>query len=125
VGRRLREPGDEDVAAMNLVESGAAEIVAVTMGHEGALLAHQAGTLHLAAPDVVVQSAVGAGDSFLAALVLRLAQGRPVEEAFRWGVAAGTAAVLTPGTELCRRADVERLYASVAGAATQPSRRSA
>lgn len=125
VGRRLREPGDEDVAAMGLVEAGAAEIVAVTMGHEGALLAHAGGTVHLAAPDVVVQSAVGAGDSFLAALVLRLAEGLPIEEAFRWAVAAGTAAVLTPGTELCRRADVERLHAAVVAARARPERRRA
>lgn len=125
VGRRLREPGDEDVAAMDLVKSAAAEIVAVTMGHEGALLAHRGGTLHLAAPDVVVQSAVGAGDSFLAALVLRLAEGLPIEEAFRWAVAAGTAAVLTPGTELCRRADVERLHASIAAVRAEPTRRRA
>ena len=27
-----------------------------------------------------------------------------------FGVAAGTAAVMTPGTELCRREDAERLY---------------
>jgi 6-phosphofructokinase 2 len=125
VGRRLREPGDEDGAAMDLVERGASEIVAVTMGHEGAFLAHRGGTLHLAAPDVVVQSAVGAGDSFLAALVLRLAEGLAIEDAFRWAVAAGTAAVLTPGTELCRRADVERLYGAVAAVAPQPARRTA
>jgi 6-phosphofructokinase 2 len=125
VGRRLREPGDEDGAAMSLVESGAAEMVAVTMGHEGALLARKAGAMHLAAPDVAVQSAVGAGDSFLAALVLRLSQDLPVEDAFRWAVAAGTAAVLTPGTELCRRADVERLYEAVAAGVPRPVRHSA
>ncbi|KAA2238211.1 1-phosphofructokinase family hexose kinase [Salinarimonas soli] len=125
VGRRLREPGEEDAAALSLVESRAAEIVAVTMGHEGALLATQAGALYLPAPDVPVQSAVGAGDSFLAALVLRLSQGRPLEEAFRWAVAAGTAAVLTPGTELCHRADVERIYGAVAAPVARPVQRSA
>ncbi len=125
IGRRLREPGDEDVAAMSLVEAQATDMVAVTMGHEGALLATRAGAMHLQAPDVVVQSAVGAGDSFLAALVLRLSQGLPEADAFRWAVAAGTAAVLTPGTELCRREDVERLYAQVAVAVPRPARRSA
>jgi len=29
------------------------------------------------------------------------------------GMAAGAAAVLTPGTQLCRRQDVKRLYAEV------------
>ena len=29
------------------------------------------------------------------------------------GVAAGAAAVMTPGTELCRREDVERLFSGM------------
>jgi len=35
---------------------------------------------------------------------------RPLHDAVRFGVAAGAAAVMTAGTQLCRRADVERLY---------------
>ena len=46
-------------------------------------------------------------------MTLGLAQGRPPEEAFALAVAAGTAAVLTMGTELCRRDDVERIYEEV------------
>jgi fructose-1-phosphate kinase PfkB-like protein len=65
------------------------------------------------------KSAVGAGDSFLAAMTLGLAQGRSSEDAFVLAVAAGTAAVLTMGTELCRREDVERIYEEIKrGAAT-------
>lgn len=46
-------------------------------------------------------------------MTLGLAQGRSVEEAFILGMAAGTATVLTARTELCRRADVERLYEQI------------
>ena len=60
--------------------------------------------------DVVAKSAVGAGDSFVAAMTLALAQGRDEQDAFAYGMAAGAAAVLSPGTGLCRREDVERLY---------------
>jgi 6-phosphofructokinase 2 len=60
-----------------------------------------------------VRSAVGAGDSMVAALVVALARGDALEEAVRCGVATGTAAVLTEGTQLCRRADVARLYPKV------------
>jgi 6-phosphofructokinase 2 len=42
-----------------------------------------------------------------------LAAGDSLADAFRHGVAAGTAAVLNPGTELCRRADVMRLREQV------------
>jgi 6-phosphofructokinase 2 len=44
------------------------------------------------------------------ALVLALSRGMELPQAVRYGVAAGAAAVMTPGTELCRREDVERLY---------------
>ncbi|MNL69616.1 putative phosphofructokinase PfkB [compost metagenome] len=57
-----------------------------------------------------VQSAVGAGDSFVAAMTWSLAAGHDIKEAFGFGQAAGAATVMTPGTELCRRHDVHRLY---------------
>lgn len=114
VGRSLRDPGAQEEAAMEFVLSGKAELLAVTMGHEGALLAQASGPLRLPALEAEVRSAVGAGDSFVASMTLALARGASPEEAFRWGIAAGTAAVLTPGTELCRREDVERLFAQIA-----------
>ena len=36
-----------------------------------------------------------------------------MEDAFRTGVAAGSAAVMSPGTELCREEDVQRLLPQV------------
>jgi 6-phosphofructokinase 2 len=54
-------------------------------------------------------SAVGSGDAFLAGVVFTLSLGGAMEEALRLGVAAGTACVLTPGTELCHRHEVELL----------------
>jgi 6-phosphofructokinase 2 len=65
--------------------------------------------LKVTPPKVQVRSTVGAGDSAVAGLVLSLTRGDDIEEASRLAVAAGTAASLTPGTELCRRYDVERL----------------
>lgn len=101
-------------AAMALVADGTAEHVALTLGGQGAVLASREDTLRLAVPQVRVRSTVGAGDSFLAAFVLRLAQGRPLPEAFRSAVAAGSATVTTVATELCHREDVERLEAELA-----------
>ncbi|MCY6379666.1 1-phosphofructokinase family hexose kinase [Hoeflea prorocentri] len=109
VGRRLDED-DAQNAAMNIVRGGGARYVAVSMGAEGAFLASETGVLRLHARRVNVQSAVGAGDSFVGAMVHSLAAGRDVEAAFRLGMAAGAAAVMTPGTQLCRRKDVEALF---------------
>jgi 6-phosphofructokinase 2 len=65
---------------------------------------------HILPPTVPIISKVGAGDSMVAGIVLSLARGKPLRKSLLFGVAAGTAAVMTPGTELCRREDAERLY---------------
>ena len=96
-------------AAQAIVGDGRAEIVALTLGAAGALLVSSAGALRLPTPDVQVASAVGAGDAFLGALVLRLAEGRSIESAFRAAVAAGSATAMRPATELCHADDVARL----------------
>jgi 6-phosphofructokinase 2 len=46
-------------------------------------------------------------------MVAALAQDQPTPDAFRMAVAAGSAAVMSPGTELCREADVKRLLPQV------------
>jgi len=62
---------------------------------------------------VKLVSTVGAGDSFLGGLIWALDAGLPIRDAFRYGVAAGAAAVQTPGTGLARKADVERLLPAI------------
>lgn len=98
--------------AMDIVKKGKCEMVTVTLGVQGAVFAHASGLSWLPARHVPTKSAVGAGDSFLAAMVWALADGWDRAEAFRLGVAAGAAAALTPGTELCLKQDVFRLYQS-------------
>ncbi len=114
VGRPLETVAEQEAAAREVVAGGVGAgvgAVALTMGHHGALLADAGGATLLRPPAVEARSTTGAGDSFLAAMVHALADGRPLADAFRRGVAAGTAAVLTPGTELCDPADVVRLEA--------------
>lgn len=112
-GRPLFDPADQEAAALELVTSGKAEVVTVTLGPDGAILATEGRTLRLKGPNVAVKSAVGAGDSFVGAMTLALAQGRPPEDALAFAVATGTATVLTMGTELCHRDDVERIYREI------------
>jgi 6-phosphofructokinase 2 len=112
-GAKLKEDAELIDACRKVVQAGRAEIVTVTLGQRGAFLTTADRVLRADAVPVVEVSAVGAGDSFLGALVWRLAAGAPIEEAFRYGIAAGSAALLTPGTELSRREDIERLYPQV------------
>lgn len=109
----LTDPDRIGDAARDFVRQGAADLVIVTLGEEGAVFADAERHFHRAAPVVPVRSAVGAGDSFVAGMTHRLAQGWAPERAFLYGMAAGTAAVLTPGTSLCEVEDVERLFARI------------
>jgi 6-phosphofructokinase 2 len=109
VGERLDEKTACN-AAIELVERGAAENIAVSMGKGGAFLANADGVVRMRSIHVREASAVGAGDSFVAGMVWWLSHGHTMLEAFRFGIAAGSAAVMTPGTELCKRADVMALY---------------
>lgn len=109
----LDRESDFVAAARRLVKEGRAEVVALTLAHYGALLVTRDVALRANALPIKPVSAVGAGDSFLGAMVVRLAAGYDIEDAFRHAVAAGSAALLTPGTELCLREDVERLLGDV------------
>jgi 6-phosphofructokinase 2 len=87
--------------------------VALTLGEDGALLVTAGGAWRAEPMRIEVVSTVGAGDSFLGGMVAALAEGKRLDQAFRMGVAAGCAAVMSPGTELCREQDVRRLLDDV------------
>ena len=107
-------PTEEAVieAALSLVEMGI-EVVVISRGEEGIIAATKKKMVKAVPPPVKVRSAVGAGDCTMAGLALKLVHREPLIEACRLGVAMGTAAVLTPGTELCHRADVEKLLPQI------------
>ena len=109
LGRALRTPAAQEAAARELVRAGAAERVAVTLGRDGALLATAEGVWREPPLEVPVRGAVGAGDSFLAAMVLSLARGEAPATALAWGSAAGAAAVMSTGTAHPARAQIEAL----------------
>lgn len=111
-GEIKEEPQIKEKAS-ELVKTGQSEIVVVSLGAAGIIAAFDGKVEHIIPPTVPVISKVGAGDSMVAGIVLSFAKGMPVHNAIRFGVAAGTAAVMTPGTELCRREDAERLYAEM------------
>jgi 6-phosphofructokinase 2 len=114
-GHEVRTQYQQEQAALQLIEQGRSEIVVVSLGPKGALLISGEGSERFAAIPVEARSSVGAGDSMLGGIVLSLSRGLPLHKAVRFGMAAGAAALLGSGTELCRRADVARLYQPVSG----------
>lgn len=110
VGAELGDPERREKEVAALQRSGAARMIAVSLGRQGALLASDNGLTRLSALPVKEHSAVGAGDSFLAGLVLGLARDLPERAALALAIAAGSAAVMSYGTALVRREEVETLF---------------
>ena len=121
-GREIRNEDHEDAAALEVIAQGRSEIVVVSLGARGALVASGRESAHLPAIPTHAKSTVGAGDSMLAGIVLGLCRGLGLLDAVRFGIAAGTAALLGDGTQLCNQSDVERLYAAAAAQTTGSSR---
>ncbi|MDB5649594.1 MAG: 1-phosphofructokinase [Hyphomicrobiales bacterium] len=113
IGRSLQTDAEQDEAIAEFARRGVVDYLCVTLGRDGAIFADKDGLLRLRSPEVESKSAVGAGDSFVGAMTYALAQGRRPRDAFAFGVAAGTAAVMRHGPYLCVREDVERLYAEI------------
>lgn len=112
-GKQVEGDAEIHAVARRLIDEGKAEVIVTSLGSGGAMLSTAERHEHVRAPTVKIRSKVGAGDSMVAGIVHGLAEGKPIRDAVRLGVAAGAAAVITPGTELCRRPDVERLYAEL------------
>lgn len=100
-------------AARKLVTDGSAEIVALSLAEKGARLITRDEAWAAHAPPITPLSTVGAGDSFVGALTWVLSRHEPLTRALRYAVAAGTAALLSHGTELCHAEAVERLLPQV------------
>lgn len=103
---------DEEIvnAAQRIVDESGIQQIVVSLGAGGVIVVDDQRAARQRTPTVPIRSKIGAGDSTVAGIVLGLARGLPGAEAIRFGVAAGAAAVMTPGSELCRRADAERLF---------------
>lgn len=107
-GRALRTEDDILDVAKKLHRSGV-EIVMISRGHKGLLVVSGSERYRAVPPAVRVRSTIGAGDSAVAGFVFRHAGGKDLEDCARFATAAGTAATLAPGNQLCRLRDVHRL----------------
>ena len=113
VGGDLCESAHWREAARGLIAKGMAEVVAVSLGDQGADVITADAAWRAQALSVDAQTTVGAGDSFVAGLVWAWAQDQAMPDAVRAAVAASAAALLAPGTALCQAEDVMRLLPQV------------
>ena len=101
---------DVEKVAKDLIVKKNCEIMVVSMGSDGAMLITKNQTYTVKPPNVKVKTTVGAGDSMLAGIIFSLSTGHNLEQALKYGVACGTAATLNFGSQLCNKADIEKLY---------------
>jgi 6-phosphofructokinase 2 len=109
MGHDLPDQDSQVVAAQQLIQSGQAEVVAISLGSDGAMVVSANQVWRARALQVNVQTTVGAGDSFVGGMVWALSRKDSLLKAFQFGMAAGAAALLAPGTSLCQAADVHAL----------------
>jgi tagatose 6-phosphate kinase len=95
-------------AARKLYQDGI-EIVVISMGKEGSLIACEDGIFRSNAPDVVAINTVGCGDSMVAGFAVGLARKFPLIECFRYAVAVSAANAITMETGSICTADLQRL----------------
>ncbi|AJY39751.1 1-phosphofructokinase family hexose kinase [Burkholderia humptydooensis] len=114
-GLPLEDDDARLAAARAIVGSRRAQIVALTLGDAGALVVSRDEAVRLPGVKVAVRSAIGAGDSFVAGLVDALNRGASVADASRYALAAASASLLSVGTALCAKDDVERIYRELPG----------
>lgn len=112
-GQPIRDAAQQRQAARALIDQGKAEVVVVSLGGAGALLVTEEQARQYRTPTVPIRSTVGAGDSMVGGIVLGLAQGKSLPDAVLYGIAAGSATVMSDGTQLCDPQDVARLYAEL------------
>lgn len=95
--------------AKRLIDGGAQNVL-LSLGREGAVLTDGKTHLYCKSATVAVNSTVGAGDSMISAFALKTEQNAPRDEILRCAVAAGTASITTPGTNLFYKDKYEEIY---------------
>lgn len=110
VSRNLIQPDDVREAAQEIVRSGKARRVVVSLGAQGALAVDEHSCVQVVPPPIKSQSTVGAGDSMVGAMAMKLAENASLIEMVRYGVAAGSAATINQGTRLCSRENTQKIF---------------
>lgn len=110
VGEDLRTESEILDAVRRVAAGSNVTHLVASIGSGGAFAVGSDSTTHrYRAPAVKVRSAIGAGDSMIAGIAVAMCEGATPVDAIAAGIATGTAAVLTDGTDLCHAADAERL----------------
>lgn len=112
LGLELRTMRSIRDAALLFIQLGVQHAV-VSMGAMGAMYVDREKTLFAPALRVSAKSTVGAGDAMIGGMLMGYEKEGDMAKAFRYGVAAGAASVMTEGTQLIVPEDFRQLLTQV------------
>ncbi|MGB7785056.1 MAG: 1-phosphofructokinase family hexose kinase [Salinimicrobium sp.] len=112
-GREATNEKDRKQLLLELLKKYPVECIVLSLGAKGAMLAYGNTVKHFPAVKVQNVSSIGAGDSMVAGMALRLSHGSSFEEAVQYGLACGSATIKSPGTELLQKKDVDELFREI------------
>lgn len=101
-GRKLDSVAEIRDAARHYIHQGV-EVVAVSLGADGAIILRGEDALYAPKLNIEVKSTVGAGDSMVAGLIAGFMADNDLEETFRMGMACATARCMTEGYRILDR----------------------
>jgi 1-phosphofructokinase family hexose kinase len=112
LGRAIDTVEDAARAAQEL-HTGGVPVVIVSIGEKGAALACAEGCWTAVPPRVRTVSTIGSGDSMIAGVLSVLMRNGTMDDALRWGTAAGAATAMTDGSDICTAQQVRELLPQV------------
>lgn len=107
-GKPMKRKRDIIAYGRELLEKGISYVL-ISMAQKGMFLFSREEHLKVTPPRVKIRSTIGAGDASVAGFIWAHERNKPLQECVKTAVACGTATVLTPGTALCKKADVKRI----------------
>jgi 6-phosphofructokinase 2 len=109
-GKEANNREEQKHLLQEVLDNYKVEVIVLSLGADGAILATRDGIREFPAPKVKFISSIGAGDSMVAGMVCSLSRGNDIEDAVLYGIACGSATIKSPGTELLTKEDAEKLY---------------
>lgn len=110
VGQKAEDEDAQKELLLQVLADYPVEVIVLSLGAKGAILATEGKAMHFPAPTVEHISSIGAGDSMVAGIVYSLSQGKDLRNSILYGLACGSATIKSPGTELLQKKDADDLY---------------
>lgn len=98
---------EQEDFALEMVATGKATYVVVSLGARGAFMASKEGIVYQSTPSISAKSTIGAGDSMVAGLIYGIKNNYSVNDILKWGVACGVATTMSEGTNLASKSNIK------------------